>query len=83
MPQSESISSIIYEPLSSGISRQITDPAEVRLDNIAVSLGYADVLIGYLVNHPDVNDEVVALLMCLSAQLERPRMIAEGVRIVQ
>lgn len=83
MPQSESFSNIFYEPMSSCISRQITDSAEERLYNIAVSLNYADVLIGYLVNHPNISDEVVALLMCLSAQLERPRMIAEGVRIDQ
>lgn len=77
MHQAVKIISTDSECASSCIINSLHAPAESRLADIEGRLRHTNVLIGTLVNHNDISDEMASILMCIGENVNGARLIAE------
>jgi len=77
MQQAITIISTDAECASSGIIHSLAAPAKNRLEDIERRLRHTNVLIGTLITHADVSDEMASLLMCIGENVNGARLIAE------
>ncbi|MGI9361624.1 MAG: hypothetical protein ACR2O7_08640 [Parasphingorhabdus sp.] len=77
MPQAILLSNTGPECASAGFIHTLTASRETQISDIATRLRHTSVLIGTLVNDPNVNDETASLLMCIFENVNGARLIAE------